>query len=181
MWPSSADTYTVCPSGLSTWSLLIGGAPPRSTSSRSPPASAAIRKSLPSPFTTSHLPSLLQLGASKSNVDDEWTSRLSPVSASMTKSSARWPGLSVRGMRPAPDGCPGRTVGLLPEPKTPAGSCSRDTCPPDRRREPAGGAVTRGSQRPRVPGVRGRRVREGDRAVPGSVSYTHLRAHETRH
>src|SRR5665648_372890 len=133
MWPSSADRYTVCPSGLSTWSLLIGGTPPRSTSSRSPPASAAIRKSLPSPFTTSHLPSLLQLGASNNSVDDEWTSRLSPVSASMTKSSAHWPGLSVRDMRPASDGCPGRTVGLLPEPKTPAGSRSRDTCPPDRR------------------------------------------------
>src|SRR5450756_477316 len=133
MCPSSADTYTVSPSGLSTWSLLIGGTPPRWTSSSSPPASAAIRKSLPSPFTTSHLPSLLQLGASNNSVDDEWTSRLSPVSASMTKSSARWPGLSVRGMRPAPDGCPGRTVGLLPEPRTPAGSCSRDTCPPDRR------------------------------------------------
>src|SRR5665647_2790641 len=133
MCPSSADTYTVSPSGLSTWSLLIGGTPPRWTSSSSPPASAAIRKSLPSPFTTSHLPSLLQLGASNSSVDDVWTSRLSPVSASMTKSSARWPGLSVRGMRPAPDGCPGRTVGLLPEPRTPAGSCSRDTCPPDRR------------------------------------------------
>src|SRR5665648_1207563 len=125
MWPSSADTYTVCPSGLSTWSLLIGGTPPRWTSSSSPPASAAIRKSLPSPFTTSHLPSLLQLGASNSNVDDEWTSRLSPVSASMTKSSARWPGLSVRGMRPAPDGCPegpwGYSLSLGPQPDPAAG------------------------------------------------------------
>src|SRR5450756_2993669 len=126
MCPSSADTYTVSPSGLSTWSLLIGGTPPRWTSSSSPPASAAIRKSLPSPFTTSHLPSLLQLGASNNSVDDEWTSRLSPVSASMTKSSARWPGLSVRGMRPAPDGCPegpwGYSLSLRPQPDPAAGT-----------------------------------------------------------
>src|SRR5665647_3569359 len=172
MCPSSADTYTVCPSGLSTWSLLIGGTPPRSVSSRSPPASAAIRKSPPSLFTTSHLPSLLQLGASNSTVDDEWTSRLSPVSASMTKSSARWPGLSVRGMGPAPDSCPegpwGYSLSLRPQPDPAAGTPVRLTAG---RALICSAGLSRGRVRRRPRWVRGRRLGSGR---TGAVSYTHL-------
>lgn len=72
----------------------------RESGDNSPPPtpSAAIRNSRPSPFRISQRPSPVQFGASKSSVEDERTSRRAPVATSRTKSSARWPGLKMRGI-----------------------------------------------------------------------------------